>query len=84
MNNGKAVETYQCPVCKFPLDFHFVEVGFERKAIELHVGCSKCCWMENWGTYTIDTAMGVDVTPKGGNRVRLEPRSGTGSGTVAA
>ena len=52
MNNGKAVETYPCPVCKFPLDFHFVERGFERKEIELHVGCSKCCWMENWGTYT--------------------------------
>lgn len=75
MNNGQEVETYKCPTCGFPLDLHFAEVGFDRKRIELRVGCSKCCWTEFWGVY---------IPREEGNRVRLHPRSGTASESDAA
>lgn len=72
---GPPVETHCCPTCGFPLDLHFVEEGFDHKRIEVHVGCSKCCWTEYWGIYTPQV--------KEGNRVHLEPGTETGT-TVAA
>lgn len=73
---GYPVDTFACPICGFPLDFHFVENGFTRKQIELHVGCSKCCWQEYWGIYSPQV--------KEGNRVHLDHGNGeTGKSDAA-
>lgn len=48
---GDPVDTYACPRCEFPMDFHFE--GRSNGPIHIAVGCSRCCWMENWGEFHV-------------------------------
>lgn len=46
------ITVYACPVCAFPLNFHFGNMDCSREKIGVRVGCSRCCWTEFWGEFT--------------------------------
>jgi hypothetical protein len=49
---GEPITTYACPVCEFPLNFHFGNLDSNREKIGVRVACSRCCWAEFWGEFT--------------------------------